>query len=47
MMSRFTRKQAPSKAKSFNQEINKSKSGLSGSTNCGLFKKEYYFPLKS
>jgi len=39
MTSRFTRRQAPSKAKSFNQEINKTNSGLSGSSDFGLFKK--------
>ena len=46
MLSRFTRKQASGKAKSINQEINETKSGLFGSTDCGLWK-EYNFPLKS
>jgi hypothetical protein len=47
MLSRFTRKQASGKPKSINQEINETKSGLYGSTDFGLFKKEFYFPLKS
>jgi hypothetical protein len=43
MLSRFTRKQAPSKAKSLKQEIIETKSGLFGSTDCGLFKKSIIF----
>jgi hypothetical protein len=43
MLSRFTRKQASSKAKSVNQEINETKSGLFGSTYYGLFKNSIIF----
>ena len=43
MLSRFTRKQASGKAKSINQEINETKSGLYGSTDRGLFKKSKIF----
>lgn len=43
MLPRFTRKQLPSKAKSLNQEINETKSGLFGTTDCGLFKKSIIF----
>ena len=42
MLCRFTRKQASGKTKSINQEINETKPGLFGSTDCGLFKKSIF-----
>jgi hypothetical protein len=42
-MFRFTRKQTPGKAKSVIQEISETKSGLFGSTDCVLFKKNIIF----
>jgi hypothetical protein len=43
MLSRVARKEASGNAESIKHEINETKSGLFGSTDCGLFKKNVIF----